>query len=645
MMRVCGFSGSNDERPSSLPTSPSFVVYSTMFSCRDVIAQWPCLFSVASCVLRLVCCVYKCFECCVLLCKVKMDCAEKAVPDKGKAKKRHSFGRVTDASKRLRNHTYETGENCNCKRLACFTNTTDDERKVIVSDFNGLKDRDAQNLYLGGLIQCNLVKNRRNRPNSPDAALHSHAYSYKARVKRNDAMVEIPVCYKGFIAIHGITPRRIQTIQEHLSTFGKVLPDKRGKHKNRPHGLTEETTTKVHEHIQSLRGRKSHYSLKKSDKIYLPDELNIKKLHDMYKTKYPNNPVSYDSYRKIFETNYNISFGYPRSDTCSHCDDLNAKIELVKKSGCENNDRDAELNKLNQELELHKRKASVFYERKKIARIRCSKTAKEEAITIDYQKNLCVPNIATNTVYYKRQLTIHLFNIHVLSTGESYFYVYDQTIAKRGAKDVASMLNNFILEHLSPEVQKLHIFCDSCAGQNKNATVIKYLHYAVHFIKRLETVTVTFPERGHSYLECDRNMTLIPKKQVAEIPQDLYNIIRQARVKPSPFQVIQCEQELFRDWTTFFKESKVYKGKLAMQTRPIKELEIKAVHYRTISHRPTFNGSWESSVVLQTTKNRGRQQALPDGQFLLPEPAYEKQLPLPEAKWKDLQVILFCVKN
>lgn len=100
-------------------------------------------------------------------------------------------------------------------------------------------------------------------------------------MKRSDAMVEIPVCNKGFIAIHGITPRPIQKIQEHLSTFGKVLPDKRGKHKNRPHGLTEETTTKVHEHIQSLRGRKSHYSLKKSDKIYLPDELNIKKLHDL----------------------------------------------------------------------------------------------------------------------------------------------------------------------------------------------------------------------------------------------------------------------------------------------------------------------------------------------------------------------------
>lgn len=149
-----------------------------------------------------------------------MDSEEPVAPDKGKAKKRQRLGRVTDTSKRLRNHTYEVGENCNCKRLACFTNTTDDERQAIVSHFNGMKDRDSQNIYLGGLIQSHLVKNRRNRPDSEEASLHSYSFSYKVRVKRVDEMVEIPVCYKGFMAIHGITPRR--TLQEQLTTYGQV---------------------------------------------------------------------------------------------------------------------------------------------------------------------------------------------------------------------------------------------------------------------------------------------------------------------------------------------------------------------------------------------------------------------------------------
>lgn len=49
-----------------------------------------------------------------------------------------------------------------------------------------------------------------------------------------------------------------------------------------------------------------------------------------------------------------------------------------------------------------------------------------------------------------------------------------------------------------------------------------------------------------------------------------------------------------------------------MQTHPVKVLEIKAEHYRTISSMPTFNGSWASSVNIETI-------------------AYEKQPPLPES--------------
>lgn len=175
--------------------------------------------------------------------------------------------------------------------------------------FNGLGNHDSQYIHLSGLITCNLVKQRRNGPDAENSKLHSYAYRYKVRVTRDNEKLEVPVCYKGFIAMHGITPRWLQTIQQQLTEFGKVLPDKRGKHLNRPHALSEEITSKIHEHIQSLRGRKAHYSLKKTDKIYLPDaSLNIIKLHKMYQEKYPNFLVSYDTYRKIFETNYNSTF-------------------------------------------------------------------------------------------------------------------------------------------------------------------------------------------------------------------------------------------------------------------------------------------------------------------------------------------------
>lgn len=59
-------------------------------------------------------------------------------------------------------------------------------------------------------------------------------------------MVGIPVCYKGVMAMYGITPRRLQTIQEQLTAFGEILPDKRDKHKNQSYCF-------VQEHIVSKR--------------------------------------------------------------------------------------------------------------------------------------------------------------------------------------------------------------------------------------------------------------------------------------------------------------------------------------------------------------------------------------------------------
>lgn len=76
---------------------------------------------------------------------------------------------------------------------------------------------------------------------------------------------------------------------------------------------------------------------------------------------------------------------------------------------------------------------------------------------MDYQKNFPVPNITTNDVriYYKRQLTLCMFNIHILSTDESYFFVYDETVAYKGSNEVASFLFYFVINILDRSVKAL----------------------------------------------------------------------------------------------------------------------------------------------------------------------------------------------
>ena len=131
------------------------------------------------------------------------------------------------------------------------------------------------------------------------------------------------------------------------------------------------------------------------------------------------------------------------------------------------------------EEKLHLSKSAKFYELKSMYKKKARKTHDMEAITMDFQKNLHTPNITTNDVNYKRQLNFVSFNIHVLSDQKSVFYIYDECVAKKGADDIYSVINHFTTSILPTTVRKLVIFCDSCAGQNKNYTVIRYLHYLV----------------------------------------------------------------------------------------------------------------------------------------------------------------------
>lgn len=76
-----------------------------------------------------------------------------------------------------------------------------------------------------------------------------------------------------------------------FSLAGHAPQDGRGKHNNRPHRLTDETVTLVCGHISSFRGRHSHYAMGETRKLYLPDTLNVAKMHHMFVSVHPETKV------------------------------------------------------------------------------------------------------------------------------------------------------------------------------------------------------------------------------------------------------------------------------------------------------------------------------------------------------------------
>ena len=170
-----------------------------------------------------------------------------------------------------------------------------------------MKSHDTQNKYLFGLIKKAEVKHRRGKGSSRRSAV----YHYYVRLS-DGAQVE--VCKKVFCDIHGIGRKRVENLAKKLNSGALVASDNQGKHKQRPHAISLDVKDEIREHIRSFPRRQSHYSRSDNGKRqYLPEGLSIAEMHQLYLQEHE--PVKEWLYRKMFNEEFNLSFGYPRSDT------------------------------------------------------------------------------------------------------------------------------------------------------------------------------------------------------------------------------------------------------------------------------------------------------------------------------------------
>ena len=183
----------------------------------------------------------------------------------------------------------------------------------------------------------------------PPAETSKFSFKYTLRDEDN---VNVSVCQKGFCHVLGFGPKRIQVLRRKLNA-GEVQPDQRGKHGNHQ-SVGEDTRDKIRAHILSYPTRHSHYSRKdNSHKVYLSPELSITRLHRAFLEQYDPEYLQLEEenrklriahkpikklrkpfvtehlYHDIFVSEFNIHFGYPRTDTCSTCDRLSVTIDVT----------------------------------------------------------------------------------------------------------------------------------------------------------------------------------------------------------------------------------------------------------------------------------------------------------------------------
>ncbi|CAH1099355.1 unnamed protein product [Psylliodes chrysocephalus] len=141
-------------------------------------------------------------------------------------------------------------------------------------------------------------------------------------------------------------------------------------------------------------------------------------------------------------------------------------------------------------------------------------------------------------------------------------------------------------------------------------------------------------------------MGILNHKARFETPDDLCDLIKSARAKPSPFelfQINQTNQYIFQQWTNHL--SKYYKKKCPFPIRPIRELELTKEHPRLIKYRDSYNGHWVSGVVKNKIMKRAAPGAklLKDNEFVFAPSSYEGILNISAEKVLDLQCLKrFC---
>lgn len=153
--------------------------------------------------------------------------------------------------------------------------------------------------------------------------------------------------------------------------------------------------------IKSIPTYESHYGRAQTERRYLRPGLNMMKLYTEYKNVMEFrglNTVSHHIFRRIFHTEFNLSFKKRQTDTCSTCDHFRATMEsqIVQpsiKNSIEKQKRD--------HIHLVQQTKKEFDNDVKRA---ADSDGEIVVLTFDLQKALESPSLSTSVAYYKRQL-------------------------------------------------------------------------------------------------------------------------------------------------------------------------------------------------------------------------------------------------
>jgi hypothetical protein len=460
--------------------------------------------------------------------------------------------------KRARKMKPGCGHNC---RMKCSTKITETQRENIFDEYWGLGDYNLQKAFINSSVTQKSTKR-----NTKDAQKNRNI-TRKYAFTINDTRIE--VCKTFYINTLDETNSRIESAFAFRKSGSVVTnTDRRGKHETRPNKIPDVIRNDIKDHINSFPRVESHYCRKNSQKEYLEANLNLSKMYDMYKEKCSNDnlfPAKFWIYNHIFNSEFNIAFHKPLKDLCDFCTQYNNKSDVEK----------AEIATL---YERHIRNKNLSRQAKETDKNTAKTDLKYVSACFDLQQVITLPKANQSSMYYSRKLNNYNLSLYSLGSGESYCYVWNETIANRGSCEVSSCVYAFLKAMANDDIKSVTLYSDNCGGQNRNRFFVSMLWYSLKSMK-FSSISHKFLERGHTMNENDSVHSVIERSlkdvSVYTTPQ-LVTTIQLAR-RSKPYYVTEMTSSDFKD----FKELATHIRNLDFDTQgqKIKWNELRTVQF------------------------------------------------------------------
>nr|CAI5861395.1 unnamed protein product [Callosobruchus analis] len=216
-------------------------------------------------------------------------------------------------------------------------------------------------------------------------------------------------------------------------------------------------------------------------------------------------------YYDIFNTEFNYSFKPPDNHTCDQCDEYLIKLKYSSRE---------ERHNIQKLYDDHLDEASRRHDLKNKDKKSAITSTNKKCLTVDLEKCLPTPLLTSAQSFYSLKLWTLNFTVKDTSTNLTACCMWDETVAGRGGKEIASCLLKYFLANIDKSTEEVTIWSDNCPSQNRNINALLAYTTILKLVPTLKVINDKYLLRGHTHLEVDSDHSLIERarKRMSKIP-------------------------------------------------------------------------------------------------------------------------------